>query len=403
MASIKPVLRSKSNQEGKYPIAIRVTVNRKSSFIYLDQYIDKKYWNSNSKSIRKSHPNSARLNNLLAKKVAEANDSLLELQKGGKQVSAIEVADKIKNRTRGKDFFQLANEYTKGLWSMGKVSRVKSEESRIKHLKEFRKSDYLPFTEITPSFLKRFMIHLKEKRDNSDRSIANCLVVIRTIYNRAIREGLIDREHYPFGKGKVVIRFPKSLKVGLSVNEIKKLEALELDHKGKRHALNVYLASLYLAGARITDMLLLKWIDIQDGRIHYQMNKNAKPVSLKIPKKAMDIFNQYKQPKQDKNDFIFPEMRKADLDLPEDIRRKVNTATKKINRYLGLICKTVGIDKKLTTHIARHSFGRLSADKIPLQMLQLLYKHSDLTTTIQYQQNFMFKDTDEALEKVLNF
>ena len=40
-------------------------------------------------------------------------------------------------------------------------------------------------------------------------------------------------------------------------------------------------------------------------------------------------------------------------------------------------------------------------DKIPIQMLQKLYRHSDITTTINYQQSFINKDTDDALEAVI--
>ena len=54
-------------------------------------------------------------------------------------------------------------------------------------------------------------------------------------------------------------------------------------------------------------------------------------------------------------------------------------------------------------HIARHSFGNISGDKIPIQMLQKLYRHSSITTTVNYQSNFMHKETDDALEKVVNF
>ena len=54
-------------------------------------------------------------------------------------------------------------------------------------------------------------------------------------------------------------------------------------------------------------------------------------------------------------------------------------------------------------HIARHSFGNISGDKIPIQMLQKLYRHSSVTTTILYQSNFIQKDTDDALDKVINF
>jgi len=53
-------------------------------------------------------------------------------------------------------------------------------------------------------------------------------------------------------------------------------------------------------------------------------------------------------------------------------------------------------------HIARHTFGHISGDRIPVQDLQMLYRHSDITTTINYQNNFTFKQADEALDTVLN-
>ncbi len=54
-------------------------------------------------------------------------------------------------------------------------------------------------------------------------------------------------------------------------------------------------------------------------------------------------------------------------------------------------------------HIARHTFGNIFGDKDYIQMLQKLYRHSSVTTTITYQANFMKKKTDTALDKVFNF
>lgn len=51
--------------------------------------------------------------------------------------------------------------------------------------------------------------------------------------------------------------------------------------------------------------------------------------------------------------------------------------------------------------ITRHTFGNLSNDKIPIQMLQKLYRHSSIATTIGYQANFMHKDADDALDAVI--
>jgi len=36
-------------------------------------------------------------------------------------------------------------------------------------------------------------------------------------------------------------------------------------------------------------------------------------------------------------------------------------------------------------------------------MLQKLYRHSHISTTMGYQANFIHKDVDDALESVLNF
>lgn len=75
----------------------------------------------------------------------------------------------------------------------------------------------------------------------------------------------------------------------------------------------------------------------------------------------------------------------------------------RFNNSLSLIAKEMKLTKPLTMHISRHSFGAISGDKIPIQMLQKLYRHSDITTTINYQKAFLYKDADEALEKVLDF
>lgn len=181
------------------------------------------------------------------------------------------------------------------------------------------------------------------------------------------------------------------------------LENLKLESSAQQHALNVWLVSFYFAGIRIGDVLQLKWSDFIDDRLHYRMNKNQKLVILKIPKKAIPIINQYKESQKNKNDFIFPEMKKANMKDPEDIIRKTQTATRCFNRHLKKIAKIVGIEKNLSCHIARHSFASIAGNSINIQILQKLYRHSSITTTINYQANFIHKDFDEALDSVVNF
>jgi len=132
------------------------------------------------------------------------------------------------------------------------------------------------------------------------------------------------------------------------------------------------------------------------------MNKNSKLLSQKIPDKVFPILEDYTNDKQN-GDFIFPEMKKTDLTNAKDVYARTITANKKFITYLVTVAEKAGISKKATMHIARHTFGNISKDKIPINMLQKLYRHSSITTTINYRSNFMHRDAGDALDSVLNF
>ena len=122
--------------------------------------------------------------------------------------------------------------------------------------------------------------------------------------------------------------------------------------------------SYYFAGVRISDVLELKWGDIIDGRLYYQMNKNDKPVSLKIPKQAIEILELYKALKSPSNDYIFPFLNKANPNDKRDLFKKMRNATNLFNKYLKRIAKLCDIEKNLSNHIARHSFGNIAGENI---------------------------------------
>ena len=201
------------------------------------------------------------------------------------------------------------------------------------------------------------------------------------------------------------IKFPDSIKLGLTHEEVKKLEDVELTNPNYNHARNLWLFAYYFAGVRISDIFRLRWSDLQDGRLHYVMGKNAKGDSLKIPLKALKILEQYQEDKKEVDDFVFPDLKDfPDINDKFMVQRKIAFTTSRYVKFLSkFVAPAAGIEKPLTMHIARHTFGNISGDKIPIQMLQKLYRHSSITTTIGYQANFMHKDADEALDAVLGY
>lgn len=405
MATVKIVLRQRQSKNGTFPLALRITKDRKTSFIHLGHSLKEEEWDSDKQRVKKGHPNSTRLNNYLVKKLSEATDKSLELETNKDNVSSFAVKQKIKP-TGGQTFFAQADLYLENLRQAGKYNRYTADKPRVKHFKDFLHGRDISFSDITISVLERFQVYLKATLSISERTIVNHLIVIRSIFSQAIKAEIIDQKYYPFGSSKIRIQFPQSSKVGLAPKEVKALEKLVLpENSFENHCRNLWLFSFYLAGMRVSDILRLKWIDVQNGRLHYVMGKNSKAGSLKIPEKALEIIKQYSGQKRFKDDFIFPDLKVLEPDTePFIVQRRIAFTASRVDKFLrNKVAPLAKISKRLTMHIARHTFGNISGDKIPIQMLQKLYRHSSVLTTIGYQTNFIHKDVDDALESVLEF
>ena len=72
MSVAKIVLRKKAKADGTLPLALRITKDRKSNYVYLGYHILENDWDENKQRVKKSHPNSAWLN-LIAKAKRKAS------------------------------------------------------------------------------------------------------------------------------------------------------------------------------------------------------------------------------------------------------------------------------------------------------------------------------------------
>lgn len=226
--------------------------------------------------------------------------------------------------------------------------------------------------------------------------------MVQSIFSQAIKDNVIDAKHYPFGQGRVKIKFPDSIKVGLNATEIKALEEVELADPAHNHARNLWLFSFYFAGMRVSDVLRTKWSDIIDDRLYYSMGKNNKTLSLKIPDKAKAILAQYETSKVSKDDLVFPDLKSSDFEDRFRTQRTIAFKTSAIDKTIRLhVAKAAKIEKKLTMHIARHSFAQ-NATHIDIRTLQMLFRHTKLETTEGYMGQFIHQTADAAIESVIS-
>ena len=387
--------------DGTCPIILKITNNRCLTEKFIGHAVKPEDWDEIDRIVKKTHPNSVRINHLILKKITEVSSIILDADNNDLHLTKKQIKHKVKHQNKS-SFNSVAEEHLSDLLKLKKFNQHSGENPRVNHFKNFIENEDISFQNITTYLLKKFMIYLKADKNLGDRSVMNCLIVIRTIFNKAINEGLVESKNYPFGPGKIQIKLIESRKVGLNETEIKMIEEADLSsNKSQLNARNIWLTSFYLAGIRISDVINLKWKDIYDGRLTYVMGKNNKVVSLKIPNKANEIIEFYKKDKT--NSYVFPYLKDEFAKDAKVLNSKTRSFNSLINKQLNKIAVDLKIDKKMTMHISRHSFGQIAGDKIAPQLLQKLYRHSDLKTTIGYQSNFIHKDVDGALSDVLDF
>lgn len=152
---------------------------------------------------------------------------------------------------------------------------------------------------------------------------------------------------------------------------------------------------------RASDLLRIRWSDFQNERLYYSMGKNDKAGSLKIPDKAREILNYYEKYRETADDLVLPELKGVDLNNQFATQRRIAFKTSAIDKVLRkTVAPAAGITGRLTMHVARHTFADLAGDTVPIQMLQKLYRHTHVSTTIGYQANFTNQAADDALDSV---
>ncbi|MDG3583929.1 Arm DNA-binding domain-containing protein [Galbibacter pacificus] len=104
-ASIQIILRKRPNSEGLYPLAIRITKDRHSTYKYLGHYIDIEDWDDKNKLVKESHYNSEKLNELIQIKLNEAQKRMVSLQAKDRDATAFFIKKEIYKPSKKSNFF----------------------------------------------------------------------------------------------------------------------------------------------------------------------------------------------------------------------------------------------------------------------------------------------------------
>lgn len=400
MASFNIELNSKPiKNTHEYNLLLRITVDRKHTRIKLNYAIQKKHFNPNPKEykyIRTSNPKHAVINKHINEKIQQAKDVIGNLENKKLTVSANIVKSKML-KPESISFLKYALQIANLLKSNNHYATYKKYNTVIIKLTDFRKNEDIQFDEITSNFLDAFEAYLV-KIGNGVNTVNSNIRTIRAIYYKAIEKGFVDLNKNPFFTYKLKLSIP--IKDRLDENEIERIEKLVLtDDPEIENIRNAFLFSFYNAGIRISDILLLKWENIQDGRLVYTMYKTNKELSLKLKDKPLAILEKYKGSEES---YIFPFLSdRFDYSDPEFLHKQIGVKTTIFNKYLKYIASRAGISKKVTTHTARHSFANIARQKTDnLYNLSKTLGHSSLKVTEAYLASFDDAAVDDTLDKM---
>lgn len=90
-------------------------------------------------------------------------------------------------------------------------------------------------------------------------------------------------------------------------------------------------------------------------------------------------------------------------DMKVKLFNQISTKNALINKYLKQVAKLAKIEKPVSFHIARHSFGRIAKIKnIDNGVLKNLFAHSSIKVTEAYMGDFDTEQTDKAFMSIFN-
>lgn len=372
------IKRTKKRKDGTTPIYARLTVNGLRAEFSLQKSIDEDQWNK-EKGCVKGYTADARKFNLSLDLVKnKLYGHKLEIEEDGKELTAV----LLKNAYLGIEenpktilgVFKEHNEWFKSLigidFAMGTWQRY---EACLRHIERFIEYKYkrkdLSLKNVSPQFIRDLEHYLKTECKCCHNTTTKYLRNFKKIIRIALSNGWLKSD--PFANVK--FHFDEVDMDFLTEDELNTVMNKQFDIERIQQVKDVYLFCCF-TGLAFVDVKSLSNSDIHDieGKlwIKKRRQKTKNWCNIPILEPAIQIMNKYKN---------HPVCQKSDRILPV-------LTNQKMNAYLKEIADLCGINKKLSTHTARHTFATTVtlANQISIEVVSKMLGHSSINMTKKY-------------------
>ena len=374
-------------------ILIRCTLNRKHKRISTGIRIPVSVWNKNKQQIKATYKMAEEYNSILQTKLKTVIKAYSKLLEANETISLDELTSSL-TQSNHVNFFDFAYRTKMAeIKTSNKLGTLKRYETVLNKFQAFS-SKNLSICKVDYTLIKRYEQYLQNQLKNSRDTTSSNLSVLRTIINEAIRCGVYAKQN-PFEQ--IQLKYTNNTKEKLSIDELKRLFSSPLPNIPSILIARDFFKACFLAeGTRAGDMIAMQKGNILNGHLVFKQQKTGKQMNIAITDELQAIFDQY----MSEAPFIFPFLNK----ITKINELTINSKLTYINKYLKEVAKYCGIFKKLSTHVARHSYTDLALQVTHenIYLVQQSLGHSSVKTTEIYSRNRLNMTNEPIVRGILD-
>ena len=242
---------------------------------------------------------------------------------------------------------------------------------------------------IDNDLMQKYENHLKHKGIMKN-SISCYMRTLRSIYNQAVKRGLTTQKNPFVG---IYTRIDKTVKRAVSEKIIVRLKNMNLSaHKELAFARDLFMFSFYMRGISFVDMANLRKNNVKNGYIVYTRSKTRQQLTVKLEVCTQEVISQYES--QTIDDYLLPIYTAQNHNHTSQLRNY----NKRLKRISGML----GLEKSLSSYVARHTWATLALRKgISIEVISESMGHENETTTRIYLASLEQSAVDKANEKII--
>ena len=393
MATVKVKLRPSAVVGKAGVIYYQITHNRKTQQITTKIRVQPSDWDTDEEQIVATAPNRSMIQNRIDSDVALLRRFIADLDSSGMDYSVEDVISRYKSPQCHILVLDYMRTQIEQLRATNRLGTAKNYEKTMCSFGEFLGDVRLPLSALTEQVITDYNASLIQ-RGLVRNSVSFYMRVLRAIYNKAVRQKLIEQQ-YPFTE--VYTGIDRTRKRAVSESIVAQLPHLELE-EGSPLALcrDMFIFSYCTRGMAFVDIAYLKKSNLQNGMICYARRKTGQLLSVRIEPSIQRIIDRYANTD---SPYVFPILVSLDaVEAYEQYQVALNTH----NRLLGRLSEILGCGCKLTSYTSRHSWATAARNhNVPISVISQGMGHTSEQTTQIYLTMLENSVIDEANKGII--